>query len=60
MNEEKYQKLNYYLNGVFKELEKNDAFLLILKGIINPFIDSLPFEELKSDILEKITNLIEK
>lgn len=41
-------------------LSKNDAFLLILKGIINPFIDSLPFEELKSDILEKITNLIEK
>ena len=33
MNEEKYQKLNYYLNGVFKELENNDAFLL--RNILN-------------------------
>lgn len=28
MKKEDYQKLNYYLNGCFKELEKKDAFLL--------------------------------
>ncbi len=41
-------------------LSKNDAFLLILKGIIKPYIDALPLDELKDKILEKITNLIEK
>lgn len=28
MKKEDYQKLNYYLNGCFKELEKDDSFLL--------------------------------
>ena len=41
-------------------LSKNDAFLLILKGIIKPYVDALPLDELKDKILEKITNLIEK
>lgn len=41
-------------------LSKNDAFLLILKGIIKPYVDALPLDELKDKILEKITILIEK
>lgn len=28
MNEKDYKELNYYLNGCFKQLEKNDSFLL--------------------------------
>ena len=39
---------------------KADAFLLILKGIIMPFVDSLFKEEYKIEIEAKIKNLIEK
>ncbi len=41
-------------------LTKNEAFLLILGGIIKPFVDKLPTEELKNEILSKINNMIEK
>lgn len=40
-------------------LSKTDAFLLILNGIIKPFVDALPLEELKEKTLNNITNLIE-
>ena len=41
-------------------LSKDDAFLLILSGIIKPFIDDIPNEELQNKINEKIQNLIKK
>ena len=28
MTEEMYKQLNFYLNGVFKELEKDDSFFI--------------------------------
>ena len=40
-------------------LNKTDAFLLILAGIINPFIDSLEYEEYRDELNNKINNLIE-
>ncbi len=41
-------------------LSKKDAFLLILQGIIAPFISSIEIEELKDKIEVKVSNLIEK
>ena len=41
-------------------LTKNEAFFLILRGIIAPFIDSLPNEEYKDKLLNKINDMIEK
>ena len=41
-------------------LTKNEAFFLILGGIVKPFIDRLPIEELKDVTLKKINNMIEK
>lgn len=41
-------------------LSKADAFLLILNGIIMPFINSLPKEEYKNEVEAKIKDLIEK
>ena len=41
-------------------LTKNEAFFLILGGIIKPFIDKLPIEELKDVTLKKINDMIEK
>ncbi len=41
-------------------LNKNEAFLLILGGMIKPFIDQIPSEELKNDIENKINEMIEK
>ncbi len=41
-------------------LSKNDAFLLILKGIIEPFISKLEMEDLRIEIERKVSNLIEK
>ena len=41
-------------------LTKNEAFLLILKGIIRPFIDELVLDELKNDIDLKVNELVYK
>ena len=41
-------------------LTKNEAFFLILRGIIAPFIDKLPNEKYKEEILKKINDTIEK
>ena len=41
-------------------LTKEDAFLLILKGIINPFIENIPLDEYKERINEEIQNMIKK
>ena len=41
-------------------LTKEDAFLLILKGIIKPFIDNVPLDEWKERINDEIQNLIKK
>lgn len=41
-------------------LSKKDAFLLILQGIIQPFISSIKLEEYKNRIEQDIQNLIEK
>lgn len=41
-------------------LNKKEAFLLILQGIIQPFISSIEIEDLKNELNEKISNLIEK
>ena len=41
MKKEDYEKLNYYLNGCFQELEKNDSFplrnILPISKLINDF-----------------------
>ena len=39
-------------------LSKNDACLLILEGIIKPFIDAIPLEEYKNSISDKVRNII--
>ncbi|MGM9970407.1 MAG: SufB/SufD family protein [Anaeroplasma sp.] len=41
-------------------LSKKDAFLLILQGIIKPYIDNIPLDEWKDKIETEIQNLIEK
>lgn len=41
-------------------LNKKEAFLLILQGIIQPFISSIEIEELKNELNVKVSNLIEK
>ena len=41
-------------------LSKNEAFLLILSGIVKPFIDRLPIDSMKEDIMNRINNMIEK
>lgn len=41
-------------------LSKKDAFLLILKGIIHPFIESIKIDEIKERIEKEVSNLIEK
>jgi Fe-S cluster assembly protein SufD len=41
-------------------LTKNEAFFLILSGIIKPFVDRLPSEELKNDTMKRINDMIEK
>ncbi len=41
-------------------LSKADAFLLILNGIIMPFVNALPKEEYKNEVEAKIKDLIEK
>ena len=41
-------------------LNKNEAFLLILQGIIKPFIDSLEDDEMKERIDNEISKMIEK
>ena len=41
-------------------LNKNDAFLLILEGIIKPFIDNISIEELKETVLNNVKQMIEK
>ncbi len=41
-------------------LTKEDAFLLILKGIIKPFIDNVPLDEWKDRVNEEIQNMIKK
>lgn len=41
-------------------LTKKEAFLLILQGIIQPFISSIEIEELKNKLTEEVSNLIEK
>ena len=39
-------------------LSKNDAFLLIVKGIIKPFVDKLPNENLKNEIDNTINKFV--
>ncbi len=39
-------------------LSKNEAFILILEGIIRPFIDGVYIEEYKKEIEEKVAKLI--
>ena len=41
-------------------LNKKEAFLLILQGIIQPFISSIEIEDLKNELQTKVSNLIEK
>ena len=41
-------------------ITKKDAFLLILKGIIHPFIESIKIDEIKERIEKEVSNLIEK
>lgn len=41
-------------------LTKNEAFFLILSGIIKPFIDKLPLEDLKNATMKRINDMIEK
>ena len=41
-------------------LNKNEAFLLILGGIIKPFIDKLPVEDMKNETMKNINDIIEK
>lgn len=41
-------------------LNKNEAFLLILGGIIKPFINKLPLDNIKEETLKKINDMIEK
>jgi len=39
-------------------LTKEDAFFLIISGIINPYIDSIPDEKYKEEISKRLSNLI--
>ena len=39
-------------------LSKNDAFLLIVKGVIKPFIDRIPNDELKTNIDNTINKFV--
>lgn len=41
-------------------LDKSQAFLLILEGMIAPFMDRIENDELKSEIQAKVLNMIEK
>ena len=41
-------------------LTKNEAFTLMLQGMIRPYIDSIPLESLKEKINEEVLNLIER
>lgn len=41
-------------------LSKNEAFILMLQGIIRPYIDSIPLDSLKKEIEEEVLNLIER
>ena len=41
-------------------LTKKDAFLLVLNGIINPFIEKIFNEELKNEIIKQLTLLIKE
>lgn len=41
-------------------LSKNEAFFLILQGILKPYISSVPTEEWKNKIEQEVSNLIEK
>lgn len=53
MKKEDYEKLNYYLNGCFQELEKNDSFLLRnilpISKLINDFAFLTNQYEFKND-----------
>lgn len=40
-------------------LSKKEAFLLILQGIINPFISAITVDDIKEKIAKQITNMIE-
>lgn len=41
-------------------LNKNEAFFLILQGILKPYISSIPTEEWKNKIEQEVSKLIEK
>ena len=41
-------------------LTKKDAFLLVLNGIINAFIEKIFNEELKNEIIKQLTLLIKE
>ncbi len=41
-------------------LTKDEAFLLILQGIVKPFVDGIPNEELRNNISESVNKLILK
>ncbi len=40
-------------------LTKNEAFTLMLQGMVKPYIDAIPLESLKEKINEEVLNLIE-
>lgn len=40
-------------------LSKKEAFLLILQGIINPFISAIQIDGLKNEIAKQVSNMIE-
>jgi len=41
-------------------LTKNEAFTLMLQGMIKPYIDSIPLDSLKETINSEVLNLIER
>jgi Fe-S cluster assembly protein SufD len=41
-------------------LSKNEAFILMLQGIIRPYLDSIPLDSLKKETEEEVLNLIER
>ena len=41
-------------------LTKNEAFTLMLQGMVKPYIDAIPLESLKEKINEEVLNLIER
>jgi Fe-S cluster assembly protein SufD len=41
-------------------LTRNEAFLLVLKGIVKPFLDEIPQDSLKEETNKRFNDLINK